>query len=128
MAVAVAAFALLLLAVAIVGGLLFYVARVGARSSVPRPFRLVWGAVLAPLVITFASTQFAYTSGRVPWVSPVAHIGMAIGILLGVGVFSLVDFRSWPARFFATCGYVALSSSACVVVGLFTASANGDSL
>jgi len=123
-----AAFELLLMAVAIVGGLLLYVARVGAPSSTPRPNQLVWGAVLAPLFITFASSQFAYASGRVPWISPVAHVGMAVGILLGVGVFSLVGFRSWPARFFATCGYVALSTATCVLVGLFTASANGDSL
>jgi ABC-type transport system involved in cytochrome c biogenesis permease subunit len=123
-----AAFELLLVAVAIVGGLFLYVARAGAPSSAPRPNQLVWGAALAPLLITFASTQFAYSTDRVPWISPVAYVGMAVGVLLGVGVFSLVSFRSWPARFFATCGYVALSTAMCVVVGVFTASANGDSL
>ena len=128
MLVVFAVFEPLMMAVAIVGGLFVYVARAGASSSAPRPHQLVWGAVLAPLFITFASTQFAYTSGRVPWISPVAYVGMAVGILLGVGVFSLVSFRSWPARFFATCGYFALSTAMCVVVGVFTASSNGDSL
>jgi ABC-type transport system involved in cytochrome c biogenesis permease subunit len=123
-----AAFELLLMSVAIVGGLFLYVARAGAPSSPPRSNQLVWGAVLAPLLITFASTQFAYSTGRVPWISPVAHVGMAIGVLLGIGVFSVVGFRSRSARFFATCGYVALSTAMCVVVGVFTASANGDSL
>lgn len=128
MLVVLAAFELLLIAVAVVGGMFLYAARVGAPTSTSRPNQLVWGVALAPLLVTFASSQFAYSSGRVPWISPVAHVGMVVGILLGVGAFSLVSFRSWPARFFATCGYVALSTAMCVVVGVFTASANGDSL
>jgi hypothetical protein len=68
-----AAFELLLIAVAVVGGMFLYVARVGAPTSSSRPNQLVWAAALAPLLVTFASSQFAYSSGLVPWVSPVAH-------------------------------------------------------
>ena len=128
MLIVLATIELLLTSVAVIGGLFLFVARAGAPSSPSRPNQLVWGAVMAPLLITFASTQFAYSTGHVPWVSPIAHVGMAIGVLLGLSLFSAVSFRSWTARFFATCGYVVLSSVMSVVVGVFTAGANGDSL
>ena len=118
----------LLAAVAAVGGLLLFVARAGAPNFPSRPKVLVWGSVIAPLLITFASTQFAYSTDNFPWVSPIAHVGLGIGLLVGLALFSAVGFRSWAVRIAATCGYAVASSVACVVVGIFTACGNGDCL
>jgi ABC-type transport system involved in cytochrome c biogenesis permease subunit len=128
MFIAIAAIELLLTAVAVVGGLFLFAARAGASPSSPRPKRLTWSTVMAPLLITFASTQFAYSSGYYPWISPIAHVGLGVGVLVGIVLFSVARFRSWLARLAATCGYAVLLSVACLLVAVFTASGNGDSL
>jgi hypothetical protein len=115
-------------AVAVVCGLFLFVAHAGAPNAVSRPRHFVWAAVVAPLFVTFVSTQLAYSTGNFPWVSPIAHAGLVIGVLGGLALFSAVGFRSWAARLGATCGYLVVMSAACVGVGVFTACGNGDCL
>ena len=128
MVIAIVGIELLLIAAAVVGGLFFFAARAGATASSARPKHLIWAMVMAPLLTTFASTQFAYSSGHYPWISPIAHVGLVVGVVLGIALFSMLGFRSWLARLAATGGYAVLLSMACLVVAVFTASGNGDSL
>ena len=128
MLIVVAIIELLLTAVAIVGGLFLFATRAGAPISSPRPKPLAWSMVMAPLLITFASTQFAYSSGHYPWISPIANLGLGVAVLVGVALFSAVSFRSWVARVAATSGYAVLLSIVCLVVAVFTAFGNGDGL
>ena len=128
MLIVLTALGLIVTAVAVVCGLFLFVARAGAPHALSRPRHFVWAAVVAPLLVTFASTQFAYSTGNFPWVSPIAHAGLVIGVLGGLVLFSAVGFRSWAARLGATCGYLVVVSVVCVGVGVFTACGNGDCL
>ena len=128
MLIVAAAIEFVLTAVAVVGMLFVFVTRPGAPISSPRPKPLTWSTVTVPLLITFASTQFAYSSGYYPWISPIAHVGLGVGIVVGIALFSVASFRSWLARVAETCGYAVLLSVACFAVAVFTAFGNGDGL
>ena len=128
MLIVAAAIEFVLTAVAVVGMLFVFVTRAGAPISSPRPKPLTWSTVTVPLLITFASTQFAYSSGYYPWISPIAHVGLGVGIVVGIALFSVASFRSWLARVAETCGYAVLLSVACFAVAVFTAFGNGDGL
>ena len=118
----------LLIPIVVFGGLYLFVARAGAPISASRPVRLVLAAVAAPLFVTFASYQYAYSSGHYPWVSPIADVGLGVGVLVGLALFSSAGFRSWLAFLGAMAGYVVLASLACLVTGFATACGNGDCL
>jgi hypothetical protein len=128
MATILAASILILIALAAIGGLFLYVAGAGATSFSARERPMVWLAITAPLLITFVATQFAYSTGQYPWISPIAHIGLAIGVLVGLALFCALGFRSWLAGVVATCGYLVFLSAASLAVGVFTACGNGDCL
>lgn len=126
--IAFTALGLVATGVAVVCGLFLFVANAGAANALSRPRDFVRAAVVAPLLVTFASTQFAYSTGNFPWVSPIAHAGLVVGVLGGLVLFSVVGFRSWAARLGATCAYFVIFSAACVAVGVLTACGNGDCL
>jgi hypothetical protein len=128
MLVVLAAIKLLLTAVAVVGGLYLFVAYAGAPSSPPRPKRLVWGAVIAPLLVTVAATQFTYSVPYRPWFVTVVVGGLVVSAVAGLVLLSMLGFRSRMARFAATAGYLVLVGAACLLVGVFTACGNGDCL
>jgi hypothetical protein len=90
---------------------------------------LMLAAVVVPLVITFVSLQLAYSisnsssASSASWVVPTI---LVIAVLSGTALFSARGFRSWYSRVGATLAYVVLASTACVLMGIFTACSNGD--
>jgi len=90
---------------------------------------LMLAAVVVPLVITFVSLQLAYSisnsssASSASWVVPTI---LVIAVLSGTALFLARGFRSWYSRVGATLAYVVLASTACVLMGIFTACSNGD--
>jgi hypothetical protein len=119
---------LLIFAVVAFGGLYLFVSYARSPDAFSRPDGLVLAAVGVPLLITFASTQFAYSSRRYPGVSPIAEVGLGVGVVVGLVIFSAMGFHSWLARLGATAAYLALSIAACFVMAFLTACGNGDCL
>ena len=93
---------------------------------------LMLAAVVVPLVITFVSLQLAYSIGNSSSASSASSASWAvptilvIAVLAGTALFSARGFRSWYSRVGATLAYVVLASTACVLMGIFTACSNGD--
>jgi hypothetical protein len=83
-------------------------------------------AVLAPLITAFGSTQLACLTGYYPHVSPLAHVGIGVGVLLGFALFWGIKFRSLPWRLGAMCVYLIIAVVASYAVGFVTACGNGD--
>jgi hypothetical protein len=124
----VGAVSMLLIAVVAFGALYLFVSYARSPTAFSRPDSLVLAAVGAPLLITFASTQLAYSSGHYPGVSPIAEVGLGVGVLAGLVLFSAMGFHSWLVRLGATAVYLVLSVGASFVMGYLTACGNGDCL
>ena len=97
-----------------------------AAEATDQRGHLMLAAVVVPLVITFVSVQLGYSirpSSSASWVVPTI---LVIAVLAGATIFSARQFQSWYSRVGATLAYVVLASTACVLMGIFTACSNGD--
>lgn len=83
-------------------------------------------AIILPLFASWLSTQIAYSSGKYPHISPLAHIGTILGIIAGVLLLTKVSFRNRKRRGIAFAIYIPLIVIISLLVGVFTACANGD--
>jgi hypothetical protein len=97
-------------------------------ASHSRSKTFFWIAAVLPLLVTFGSSQVAYSTGNYPWISPIAHVGAGVGVVLGFVFFCGVQFRSWPTRIGAMFAYLIVAAFASLLVGFSTACGNGDCL
>jgi hypothetical protein len=96
-------------------------------ASHSKPNAFLWASVLLPVLFAIGSTQLAYLTGEYPHVSPLAHIGIGLGILIGLCLFLWgVELGSLLQRHLAICVYVVFAVVVSYVVAFMTACGNGD--
>lgn len=87
---------------------------------------LAAGAIILPLLMTWLSTQIAYSNGNYPHVRPLAHVGMIAGVVAGVLLLVQVRFESRKTRGIVFAMYIPLIVIMSLLTGIFTACVNGD--
>ena len=83
-------------------------------------------AIVLPLLVSWLSTQLAYSTGKYPHISPLAHTGTILGVIAGVLLLTKAGFRTRRRRGIAFAIYIPLIVILSLLVGVVTACANGD--
>jgi uncharacterized membrane protein (DUF441 family) len=88
-----------------------------------------WAAAgLVPLVVTIGATQLAYWSGNYPHASPLAHVGIGVGTVLGAAFFWRVANGPVAQRLVVLGGYLAVTVVVCYFIEFMVGCSNGDCL
>lgn len=92
-----------------------------------RPPVILASAVLVPLALVVVNTLFVYAPG-LPGSPPRPHAGVLFWVVLvvGVGIFQALPFRSLGTRIFLTSGFAVAMFAIVFMTSLFGACSYGD--
>jgi hypothetical protein len=83
-------------------------------------------AIILPLLVSWLSTQMAYSTGKYPHISPLAHIGTILGVIAGVFLLTKAGFSTRKRRGIAFAVYIPVIVILSLLAGFLAACANGD--
>lgn len=94
--------------------------------KIPGNWWFGFSAIFLPLLVSWLSTQIAFSTGKYPHISPLAHIGTILGVIAGVFLLTKASFKTRKRRGIVFAVYIPVIVILSLLAGILAACANGD--